>query len=391
MSERKNINIDIVASCVCRDAFVIGAPAVASNKYDIKSNFQYNSMLSYMSPPNESLSVLTDEDLSFGTPWQKRMLLADFKKDVFDKLYVEDSFIILDITSAAIKHFDISQDKIAFLTSTKVSRPNLPIIENAIGFSPRVIDPWEISEDYINDAVDRYTSKIVSLFPKGKIIFTQVLNASEYINKNGTLSHYANLPEIKKKNDFLKKLEEMICKRLEELGSPAYVVPMPDGVLGYELHKWGKYSLHYCDEYYEYLFRAYDTICSDYSLEEMSEIISELKSTCESRFVAIRERAISKAAALAELEELKATFSAEFEALKAQITDANVRTEKVKKELKAFKIKKQKDDAEFKKQIDTAKKENQKLRNELDGTRASLSFKIGRFVTFVPRKILRKK
>ena len=74
MSERKNINIDILASCVCRDAFGIGASAVAGNKYAVKSNFQYNSFLSYMSAPNEKLSAITDEEISFGTPWQKRML-----------------------------------------------------------------------------------------------------------------------------------------------------------------------------------------------------------------------------------------------------------------------------------------------------------------------------
>ena len=376
--ERKNICIDIIASCVCRDAFVIGASSVATNKYIVKSNFQYNSILSYMSKKNENLAALVEDDFCFGTPWQRRMLSADLKKDVFSKIYAENSFIILDITSVGLKHFDISIDEISLFTSTKVSRPNLPVIEKALGFSPKKIDPWDLSPEYINDAVERYASQLASVFPSGKIIFTEVLNAREYVTKSGTLAAFANGPEIKKKNAFLKKIQKLLCEKLQEHGSPAHFIPMPEGVLGFEAHKWGKYSLHFCDEYYEYLIRAYDTVCSEYSAEDTAEIISELKTACESRFATVRERALATAAHLSEIEELR-----------SQILRTSERENALKSKLdglcKKYKTK------DLEKYVSQLVRQNKRLKNELNGTRASISFKVGRFITFIPRKILRKK
>ncbi len=378
MNERKNIDIDIIASCVCRDAFVIGAPAVAINRYTVRSNFQYNSILSYMSKRNESLAAITEEEFCFGSPWQRRMLSADLKKDIFDKIYADNSYIILDLTSTALKHFDISDSEVSLFTSNKVSRPNLEVLEKILGYTPKKIDPWDLDKDFVKDAAERYAEKVAAKFPAGKIIFTEVLNSTEFITKDGILAQFEKRQEIDKKNAFLCELKAIVCEKLEKLGSPAIIVPMPEGVLGYELHKWGKYSLHFCDEYYEYLLRAYDTICSGCTAKDTVEIISELKAACESRFVKVRERAIEKAAYLKEKENhekelLKATHSAK---------DIKNKIATLKKKYKTDNLGKY---------IAELTKQNKQLEKEISDTHASISYKIGRFITFIPRKILRKK
>ena len=363
MATKNLVPIDIISSCVCRDCFEIGSRLTKRNEYLIELFFQGTSIFSLYTEPNSQLQKIKAEDLVFGSPWQRRLLINEINKNAFERIGNEkkDSFLILDFTDFAKDLYKLV-GKNSYILQTEPSRNNLSLFESQV---EGLVSPWTLPREEINRCLDLYVSDLLQRYQGNKIILCKIFHVSDYVSNIGTIRVFK--APVDTFNRFISYCYDYFLDALSKRGIMPHVIEMPKNTIGDEGQKWGLYSLHFHSDFYEYLLSAIDIALCQY--ENESEILACLKEDFEKRLEVVRQLAREKKLLIEEKRR-----NAEIE---KNLTESNVR---------------------LRTQVEIAERNERLLRGQRDtlaskieNIKLSKSYKIGRFLTFVPRKLRRGK
>ncbi len=360
--DKKTLNVNIISSCVCRDSFELGDKHTKHNSYSIEFFYQATNAFSLYSKPLPELLELNEGDLTFGSPWQRRIFLTDIRKDIFQKIgeAKRDNYLILEFTDFAKNLYRLKSNEDSYLVQTDPSKNNEAVFSKYI---EKIISPWTLPREYIDSCLKKYVDDILKIYDVDKIIICEIYHTGEYITIDNAIKKFK--APVQAYNNFLKKCYSYIENEISQRVGKAHIIKMPENALGNEAHKWGKYTLHFTKELYEYLFSAIDIVCCGYHRSDEEKALACLREECEHRYNSIRENS----AFIEQLDE---------ETQKRQTLEK----EKIALVEKVRHLEKEKNKLE---------KEKQQLVSEIDKIKMSKSYKIGRVVTFIPRILFRRK
>lgn len=363
---KKTLSVNIISSCVCRDCFEIGNKKTKHNNYKVEFFYQATNVFSLYSKKLTELQDITENDLVFGSPWQRRIFLADIKKDIFERIGEEkrDNFLILEFTDFAKNLYKLKSNEDSYLVQTEPSKNNQVVFSDYV---EKIVEPWKLPKDYVYFCLEKYVEDILKIYSSDKIILCEIYHTDRYITLDNRIEKFK--APVGAYNKFLKEcylhIENEFIKRQAQI----HIVKMPENALGDEGQKWGKYSLHFVKELYEYLFSAIDAICTEYDKDEEAEILSCLKEQYEKR-------------TSEELNNIEASLS-----LNKRIAEClekqRIADEKIIELENQNKI--------ITREKETILFEKNSLQKELSNIKASKAYKIGRAVTFVPRKLFKRR
>lgn len=351
--EKRLVNIDVISSCVCRDSFEIGKRSLMSHQYKITLFHQAVSPFSLYTPSDGPLMSINEEDLLYGSPWQRRLIITELRKNLFEKLGEEkrDKYLVLDFTDFARNLYRLKSNSDWLLMQTEFLDKSKEVFEQYVNGT---IEPWSLPSDVINSRLDSFVDDILKRYDARRVILCKVYYCDTYISKEGPIKKF--ITPTGKFNEFTDYCYEYFIEAVKKRGQHIHIIDSPEKLLCNERHKWGRSLRHFCDEYYQYLLASIDCCICGYDEETELETLSCLKEECE--------RSFEKYYLIDKLE-------MENRQLKAELMKAK------KNEEAARLIIKQNDLVALKQEINNIKK--------------SKSYKIGRIITYIPRKLLRRK
>lgn len=233
----KQITINILGSCVCRDIFHYDY----DNKYKIKNYISFVSPISNNSNPIFLPNELNVDDWQ-GSNWNKRNVFYDLTKSCFDKFKNDKSdwfvFDIVDIRK------ELYQFKNSYITEIQTFLDNKSIIIKDA--SIKKLSPFLVSNDFINSALDNLVNNILQIYNKNNVIFIAENLCSKYISKTGEICEFKNSDYILKLKQLIDYANEYITKNYYD---KLHIIKIDD-VLCDENNIWGLYPLHYTENTY---------------------------------------------------------------------------------------------------------------------------------------------
>ena len=300
MSVKPTVSMDIISSCVCRDCFEIGKRALMHNQYSIKLFFQGMSPFSLYTNPESALQTISEENLVWGNPWVKRMIVTDLRKDLFQRIGEDrkDSFLLLDFTDFSRDILILKTDG-AYLTKTEYLMKNEELIKDCV---KETVSVQSLPKEYLNNCLDRYIEDILKRYESSRIILCKVYYVDKYISYLGEEKYFSPVTEL---NEFADYCYTYFINAMESKNHKIHVIEFPSNTVCYELHKWGCNNRHFCDEYYEYLLSAIDCCTSMYDEDVEKSMLDALLEKCNREF----DRISSLAALNSEVKCIKSSRS----------------------------------------------------------------------------------
>lgn len=247
------INVSIQGSCVIRDAIAF---------CDKDSLVNVDRFVRFISPmtlfggkPIMKENVFELNKMR-GHNFSKRCMQLDFEKKVFDYLAeVNSDFILLDISSL-VMYFYAWKNGVRFTDAT-IARDNKEVLLNALGITKENLEAhrrgiFDISVNDIRENMHLYAQKILEIYKPSQIIVVELYMAEKYIDPETGLpvQWWQSMLPTHSQNSILKIAYETL---IYELGG-VHMISFPEETYGKVDHRWGKYQLHYTDEYYMYLW-----------------------------------------------------------------------------------------------------------------------------------------
>jgi len=287
-----NVPVSIFGSCVTRD--VLEHHAQAEYRLTLMSYISRQSLVSAMSPPVSC----DEEDVLLDSPFQRRMVLSDLRKDAFEMLKQDKSrYMIIDFID---ERFDLLRVDKSYVTASNeciasgffwhhIQKQKSASVWSFISKQPqallwdwlrekkirgsRVKKQKEMQGQYFVDGkpvrryVEQFAKMLKARYPEDHIIIHKALMQNEYVDREGIIRQFPTnyLKYNHEINDVLASLYDLA----EELLPQAHVVDLNCGTYADERHKWGLAPMHYQEEYYQRV------------LEEILRIIHEQESPAE--------------------------------------------------------------------------------------------------------------
>lgn len=253
---------NILSSCICRDAFGFQQ----DNVHNVVTFLQATSALTwfeYNDKPKREIDISFFDMISGLSNFQKRCLVNDYNKTVLDNFTEQTDFFITDMTEFAsmniAKEIDETETEHYFTYSKWFSNAYIGGIDKKFHKIKRINHLEIITDEIIERTLDNFVQWIKEKgYRQDQIIIVEDKRATAYTD--GELLYFFNGEEYR---NTLNQLLDKIYSCLEEKIPNAYVVKMPYGVVGDINHKWGLTDLHFCKEYYDYLYQCFDAIATD--------------------------------------------------------------------------------------------------------------------------------
>ncbi len=240
-----SVTIDILGSCVTRDAF-----AFIKNDYKLNSYHPRASLISIYAPPID----IKKEGIPLKSEYQQRLIFFDFTKKFFNHIKETNADVLvidfMDERMGVLKFMD------TYIThSDELKQSNLKKLFNTqmLDFDSDYMELWETSAlKFIHDVNKR---------PFKKVIIHKALYMNTYIDTSGNKVPFTEpkrLERIQTKNALLQHMYQFIEKNLQNV----HVIE-PSSFSADENHKWGLTPFHYEKAYYQYF------------MEELNDTISK--------------------------------------------------------------------------------------------------------------------
>lgn len=241
--------------------------------------------------------------------------------------------------------------------------------------------------------MEEFCEKILQIYDEPQIILNEFYPVALFINGSELMTYQTPLA-LKQRNN-MSRGYQFLKKRLPD----AHLIEFPCYMLADANHKWGLGALHYVPEYYDYGLKAMDCITrSCGSREEEEEKLHELKIECEEKTrrkyePLFLDLANANAALQVQVKSQKALvekLQAQSEELENENVGLRSRAASSEKEVSAaqLRVEELSGVVEAQKAVSTrqsAEIERQKVK--IDRLYASNSWKVGRAVTWLPRKM----
>lgn len=240
--------VNIHGSCVTRDAMEM---LISKNQdYSIEKYVSRNSLFSVLCDPlSLDESEFTEKE---GKAFLKRMVLTDFRKDMFRSFSENRSdYLIIDLVD---ERFDLlsfyGEEKRVITYSSNFAYSdilNSHSVYSRLGYT--IIDTADFSDGLVRKAVNEYARRILEIYPSSRIIIHKAFLSGNYLgldNKHHSFPD-ASLKDYSKINN---KLSTMYGYLIEALGvDEQNVISVPDA-RAWEGNKWGLAPFHYTEDYY---------------------------------------------------------------------------------------------------------------------------------------------
>lgn len=234
--------IVIHGSCITRDVFRIHPEG-----FNILDYFSRSSISSIVSEP---IDVSEDHFSGLNSDFQRRMLLHDFRKDLFSQIekFEIDNFLI-DLID---ERFNLLQRNLSIVTkSSELINSNFLKSTDITFQETRRID-YSL-EQWKKDCY-QYVQRLTRWVPEDKIMIIKGLWAERYLSTSGEIIEFNNsgrfqINLIRKMNALLEDYYAYIISLLPN----AVMISFPKA-LANESHEWGLSPFHYTNEQYDYVY-----------------------------------------------------------------------------------------------------------------------------------------
>lgn len=236
------LTIDLLGSCVTRDAF-----AMIDHDFKLNSYYPRSSLISLYSPPVD----IKKDGIIIKSEYQQRLIYWDMTKEFYSYIKKSESDILLidfmDERLGAIKLGD------TFITNSDELRlSNVKKILNTetLEMNEEYLELWEMAAlKFIHDIRKR---------PYKHIILHKSFYLDSYYDKEGNEKLFTEQQVIERKEKFNKLLSRMY--RFMEVNIPQIHSIQPMNYLADENHQWGLTPFHYEKAYYQELMDSLSQI-----------------------------------------------------------------------------------------------------------------------------------
>lgn len=215
--------IDILGSCVTRDAFKFGG-------YTLNEYFARTSIISIYSKP---ISVKMD-DIKLPSAFQKRMVYYDLNKKF--RSYIQKptaDFLIIDFID---ERFPVLKTFDSYLTRSREYVKSELVIKKVTLSDEERLEIW-------NQKIQEFIKDLNNYGPQ-RVILHKAYWQVKYRDKSGQIQDFED-EEIQKNNQLLDQYYRMI-----EEGVKGINLIELDGFVADENHQWGLSPFHYEEGYY---------------------------------------------------------------------------------------------------------------------------------------------
>lgn len=217
----------ILGSCVTRDIFNF----IDESEQQVVDYFARTTIPSIVSSP----ILLEEKDINLNSPFQRRLIMRDFNKSIFNVLEnTEFDYLIIDLYD---ERFDLFQIEDSFITfSNEFSNSGLEKDFNGVKVENNLKN-WEA-------ACKIFAEKLLEVVPIEKIIIHEVYETKKYLEDNKKKKFDIKM-NIRQKNIISKKRYKIFKKMIK-----AKVVKGRKNLIANPKHQWGLTPIHFVDEYY---------------------------------------------------------------------------------------------------------------------------------------------
>lgn len=264
--ERRTKNMatfNILSSCICRDAFGFQEKC----EHEVITFLQSTSALTWFhfdEKPIKPLKMNMFENIDSLSKFQKKCIIKDYNKEVLGSYQKKSDFFIMDLTefvSANLAEYvEKENEKSHFFSYTKWAAtayddgikkflPNELILHNAVDLLK--------NEELMIETIDyiKHWLLVEKGYKEDQIILVRDKKVDAYSDSK-VLVYFDNKYKRKSINKTLEKVYDCFESKMPK----CHVIDMPLGTYSDKYHRWGVTDLHFCKEYYDYLYQCFDLI-----------------------------------------------------------------------------------------------------------------------------------
>ncbi len=269
---------NILSSCICRDGFGFRE----DNRHQILTFLQSTSPITWFELNNKPKYPITMDYFSNIEikNFRKKCIINDYNKTVLNAYIDKSDFFITDLVSFAVANLarEIrNNEEIHYFTYSKWFREAYEKgLKEYLPYKIEIVNRFDlIDEALIENTIDNYVKWIISKgYKQNQVILVENKKVLSY--SDGELLYYFENQESRNKiNEVLDKIYDCFEKKMPE----CYVVKMPFGVYSDVHHKWGLTDLHFCKEYYDYLYECFDLVSEKKNCQNEIDKLREKYST----------------------------------------------------------------------------------------------------------------
>jgi hypothetical protein len=236
---RKKNDVDIHGSCVSRDIL----------NYDYNNELTLGKYLARSSFVSAVAEPFPEEiDLNIASPWQKRTVEIDLKKELFKQLSDDNAnYLLIDFIDERLALMKYENSIITI--SDELKNSNFQDL-----FQGETINKFNLEKSIWKRSMKEYLEKLLKIYKEEKIIIHETYFVDSYITKNGEIkSFHENQIAYNKQINAL--LEEYYNHIENKLPNANIINIIENYNLAYEDHIWGNQPVHYVDSYNKHAFR----------------------------------------------------------------------------------------------------------------------------------------
>lgn len=233
--------ISIFGSCVSRDILEYAS----SGSFALKT---YIARQSILSATSNQINDIADEDILLESQFQKRMVLADLRKNAFDTLKNDGSkYLLIDLIDErfplALINGSICTASNEFVCGLPEKRKLYPQAKKRL-----VKDTLYLEKRAMDERIDHFCKLLSEIYPADHIVLHRAKMVDRYIAKNGEIVDFSKA-YLKNNLEVNTILEHMYC-RIEKCIPGIRIIDEMQGTFATESHKWGLSPMHYEEGYY---------------------------------------------------------------------------------------------------------------------------------------------
>lgn len=237
------ILIDIWGSCISREEF---------NSLLLKENVCLNLYMFRTSPLhiedgviNVDETYLSDLKNYNGSAWRRGFVSTNLYRKTKNCIKnTQAEWVMIDLYDVCELTYQIGNEKFVLDYDT-TKMPIFDILRNEYGC--KQLGFIEYEDDELYSRLDSFIDLLKSTYGKN-IILTKIFFNNSFITDSGSIESLKRAPnEIVAKNNYIRKCEEYICKKLN-----CWVLDFSSQFLADERFVWGESPVHYENSFYEY-------------------------------------------------------------------------------------------------------------------------------------------
>lgn len=257
------LNVAVFGCCVSRDAFRFQSCA---NNYKVVCDIQHNSMVSYDSAkfPIEAENIRFPENITVPN-FDKKMLHLELTKGSLDKLLSCDKIdlLVVDMGIERCSHAKVLYDGVVydFVKNRRFEQWFSTLNNEYNGKKIEITGTYTVLDIPQQQLIDKYKDffqKVYARFPEIKIICVEALLATYTINNENNIVPFGKGYNVVQSNKQIRYAYSALKAAFADK-SLAYI-PIPRDSIADWHHLWGSLPMHFTDDYYYYLMECIDNI-----------------------------------------------------------------------------------------------------------------------------------